>query len=95
MISATAYAYPNDEQERKRLEFQNMIVVELLGKKQFLAPWTDEHPPNRVLDIATGTGHWAIDIGDQFPEAQVVGIDLSPIQETHVPPNVWFYIQDA
>jgi hypothetical protein len=25
-------------------------------------------------------GIWALDVGDQYPEAQVVGIDLSPIQ---------------
>jgi ubiquinone/menaquinone biosynthesis C-methylase UbiE len=36
--------------------------------------------PQRILDIGTGTGIWAIDIADQFPEAEVIGTDLSPIQ---------------
>ncbi|KAK7402457.1 hypothetical protein QQX98_011784 [Neonectria punicea] len=58
-------------------------------------------PPNqpqskvdRVLDVGTGTGIWAIDYGDEHPEAEVIGVDLSPIQPSFVPPNVKFYIDD-
>jgi methylase of polypeptide subunit release factors len=36
--------------------------------------------PKRVLDIGTGTGIWAMDFGDEFPEAEVTGTDISPIQ---------------
>ncbi|KAL2680646.1 hypothetical protein Neosp_008249 [[Neocosmospora] mangrovei] len=48
----------------------------------------------RVLDLGTGTGIWAMDFGDEHPEAHVVDIDLSPIQPTFVPPNVEFFIDD-
>jgi hypothetical protein len=34
-------------------------------------------------------------VGDEYPEAEVVGIDLSPIQPTWVPPNVRFLVDDA
>lgn len=34
----------------------------------------------RVLDLGTGTGIWAIDFADMHPEARVFGVDLSPIQ---------------
>ena len=34
----------------------------------------------RVLDLGTGTGIWAIDYAFNHPEAEVIGLDLSPIQ---------------
>jgi SAM-dependent methyltransferase len=34
--------------------------------------------PHRVLDLGTGTGVVAVALGERYPEAQVVGIDLSP-----------------
>ena len=35
-------------------------------------------PPHRVLDLGTGTGKAARVVAKRFPEAQVVGVDLSP-----------------
>jgi ubiquinone/menaquinone biosynthesis C-methylase UbiE len=36
-------------------------------------------PPNRVLDLGTGTGVVARAIAERYPETEVVGIDLSPV----------------
>ena len=33
-------------------------------------------------------------VGDEYPEADVLGIDLSPIQPSWVPPNVRFMVDD-
>jgi SAM-dependent methyltransferase len=43
----------------------------------------------------TSTGIWAIDFADEYPDCQVVGTDISPIQPTWVPPNCRFEIEDA
>jgi trans-aconitate methyltransferase len=48
-----------------------------------------------VLDIGTGTGMWAIDLAEQFPSAEVLGTDLSPIQPSWVPSNCRFEVDDA
>ncbi|KAK2778696.1 hypothetical protein FQN53_001724 [Emmonsiellopsis sp. PD_33] len=46
--------------------------------------------------IGTGTGIWAIEMGDRHPEVeQIVGNDLSPIQPPWVPPNVKFYVDNV
>ena len=91
---AAAYLYPNDADERERLEFQHKILKDVLHGRNYLAPFSKEHPPRKVLDIGTGTGTWAIEMGDEFPWAEVVGVDLSPIQTELVPPNVHFFIDD-
>ncbi|KAK1480593.1 hypothetical protein CCUS01_16171 [Colletotrichum cuscutae] len=58
-------------------------------------------PPNkegsgvrRALDIGTGTGLWAIEFADEHPEAEVLGVDLSPVQTQFVPPNLKFEVDD-
>ncbi len=38
----------------------------------------DLQPPRRVLDLGTGTGVVALALGGRYPEAEIVGIDLSP-----------------
>lgn len=40
----------------------------------------------RVLTVA---------VADQFPEASIQGLDLSPIQPDYVPPNVQFLVDDV
>lgn len=50
--------------------------------------------PQRILDMGTGTGIWALDTGDQYPEAHVIGVDLSPIQPKWTAQNVEFRVDD-
>lgn len=51
---------PNDETENDRLDMLHEMVLLLLHKKLYLAPIGK---PQRVIDLATGTGIWAIDFG--------------------------------
>jgi SAM-dependent methyltransferase len=37
-------------------------------------------PNPRIADVATGTGVWALDIAQQMPHAEVVGLDISDQQ---------------
>ncbi|KAH8147305.1 uncharacterized protein LAJ45_08783 [Morchella importuna] len=87
------YTLPNDEAEQERLDIIHHIYLLLLDDKLHLAPI--DLNPQKILDIGTGTGIWAIDIGERYPSAQVIGTDISPIQPSWVPPNVEFQIDDA
>ncbi|KAL7904647.1 S-adenosyl-L-methionine-dependent methyltransferase [Trichoderma velutinum] len=90
-----AYAYPNDIPEQERLAFQGPIIKNLFEGRLYFAPLSPSKPPQFVLDVATGVGDWAIEMGDLFPSSEVVGTDLSPIQPDMVPPNVNFYVEDS
>ncbi|KAK7403536.1 hypothetical protein QQX98_010715 [Neonectria punicea] len=89
----TEYFTPNDEQQRESVDINHHSLTLLIGGKLFLAPISDN--PKKVLDVGTGTGIWAIDFADEYPNTEVIGSDLSPIQPHWVPPNVKFEIDDA
>ncbi|PFH61337.1 hypothetical protein XA68_17639 [Ophiocordyceps unilateralis] len=89
---AGSYAFPNDALERDRLALQGEALRRLLNGRLFLAPLST---PRMMLDIATGIGDWAIQMGDLFPDAHVIATDLSPIQPEQVPPNVSFFVEDS
>ncbi|KAN0074327.1 S-adenosyl-L-methionine-dependent methyltransferase [Elaphomyces granulatus] len=86
------YLFPNDEMEADRLDLMHEMALVIMNRKLFIAPLGDS--PQRVLDLGTGTGIWAMDFGDWFPSSEVIGVDLSPIQPSLVPPNVKFLVDD-
>ncbi|KAF4339862.1 hypothetical protein FBEOM_6231 [Fusarium beomiforme] len=86
------YPLPNDEAEQNREDMLHAMMLEATGGRYFYAPIRDN--PQRIADLGTGTGIWAIEIAEKHPSAEVLGLDLSPIQPTWVPPNVTFLVDD-
>lgn len=81
--------------EKDRLDLQHHLCC-LSFESLYLAPIDNlDGDLHNVLDIATGTGIWAIEFAEQFPTAVVVGTDLSPIQPEYLPPNLQFEVNDA
>lgn len=85
------YFAPNDEPEQERMDIQARAMWLASGQKLHHAPLKS---PQRIIDFGTGTGLWAVEVGEAYPGAEVLGIDLSPIQPSWVPPNVKFEIDD-
>lgn len=85
------YIYPIDEQEQERLDVLNEGYALALGELFRAKICLDQC---HVLDLGTGTGAWAIEFADDNPDAEVNGVDLSPIQPDYLPPNVQFTVDN-
>lgn len=59
------------------MDLQHKAFTIYLGGALYRAPIGR---PEHVLDIATGTGIWAIKFAQEHPQATVIGTDLSMIQ---------------
>src|SRR5919108_5728363 len=66
------YIFPRHASEIDRLDLQHYALREALGAN-YLALIVK---PARVLDVGCGTGQWAVELCQQFPDALVVGLDL-------------------
>lgn len=71
-LADAPYALPKDPQEVRRLDFQHFVIRHSL-RSNYLAHITH---PRSILDVGCGTGRWAMEMAAQFPQANVVGIDL-------------------
>jgi SAM-dependent methyltransferase len=91
------YGMPMDEKELDRNDLQHHKYTLLLNDQLFIAPVSEETlntPSNRVLDLGTGTGIWAMDMADKYP-AEILGVDIAATQPPFVPPNCQFEIDDV
>ncbi|KAI8262709.1 Secondary metabolism regulator laeA [Colletotrichum sp. SAR 10_98] len=92
-LSEGKYYLPNDAREQDRLDIINHLWAIVFDDGFCSCPKNDG--AKRVLDLGTGTGAWAMDYADAYPDAHVIGVDLSPIQPAYVPPNCAFEVDDV
>jgi len=80
---------PMDEKELDRNDLQHHKYTLLLNDRLFIAPVDKEvlnTPSNRVLDLGTGTGIWAIDMADKY-QAEILGVDIAATQVSRISIN--------
>ncbi|KAL4418184.1 methyltransferase domain-containing protein [Colletotrichum abscissum] len=87
---AGVYAFPNDDPELDRMDMAHGLMFKSIGYKLYLAPLFKENL-HRILDIGTGS----VEMGDRFPNTEIIGVDLSAVQPSWVPHNVKFEIDDV
>ncbi len=71
-LNDASYFLPKDATEINRLDFQHYLFRNALHGN-FSAPIQQ---PQSILDVGTGTGRWATEMARQFPQANVIGLDL-------------------
>ncbi|KAI9885340.1 MAG: Secondary metabolism regulator lae1 [Watsoniomyces obsoletus] len=86
------YMYPCDEQEKDRMDIFHKFFLVARHDVLHRASILPNPGQTKILDLGTGTGIWAIDMADKYPNAQVVGIDLANIQPERIPSNLRFRI---
>ncbi|KAF8580867.1 S-adenosyl-L-methionine-dependent methyltransferase [Ramaria rubella] len=96
---AKHYPLPVDEDEIKRMSTEHRMLRFVYGGKNYVGPVNDVLAPTRrrqrrILDCGTGSGLWACEMADEFPHAQVIGVDVAPIQPDEVPVNCSFELYD-
>ncbi|KAI0803849.1 S-adenosyl-L-methionine-dependent methyltransferase [Xylaria sp. FL0064] len=85
---------PFDEKEQQRMELHHKLFRHCLNG----ALTATRIPLNvkNILDLGTGTGLWPLEMAVRYPQADIIGIDISRIQKTNaVPPNVKFFIENV
>ncbi|ORY55629.1 S-adenosyl-L-methionine-dependent methyltransferase [Pseudomassariella vexata] len=83
----------NDASEHHRCRLQHQILKDCLNGNLMAT----KLPPDvaMIVDVGTGIGQWAAEVAQQYPKAQVIGMDISKVQDTPVPDNVSFEIHDV
>ncbi|KAI0131734.1 S-adenosyl-L-methionine-dependent methyltransferase [Hypoxylon sp. NC0597] len=87
-----SYYMPNDDDEQVRLQLINQVYLKTFDGELTSVPL---EAPTHILDIGTGTGEWAIDMAELYPDCEVTGTDISNIFERRAPQNVYWEIDDA
>ncbi|KAI1328662.1 S-adenosyl-L-methionine-dependent methyltransferase [Xylariaceae sp. FL0255] len=85
---------PFDKLEQERMGVQHRLFRHCLSG----ALTATRIPLNveRILDLGSGTGVWPFEMAARYPQANILGIDISRIQKTNaVPPNVQFHIDNV
>ncbi|KAI9673987.1 MAG: hypothetical protein M1817_002193 [Caeruleum heppii] len=91
------YVYPNDDTELERLDMQYDLLKRVFHGRTHFAPLST---PKKILDVATGTGIWPIEMGmsDQTRTSQKTNGAFEQLISSliaRVPDNVHFVIDDA
>lgn len=88
---------PNDEPEQTRLSIVHQAFLILLDGKLTTASLPPDGP-DYVLDVGTGPGDWAVEMGQRYPNTEIFATDISVFDGGPVmigPPNVHFQLDDA
>ncbi|CAJ0834343.1 21559_t:CDS:2 [Entrophospora sp. SA101] len=104
-VPTASYCLPNDKQEIERLTLEH-IIYRFIWHGNFSSPVDDvlkssfaKNDKAKVLDIGCGSGNWLLEMAEEYPNANFVGIDISPIfpneYDSNKPTNVAFLKFDA
>ncbi|KAJ5599258.1 hypothetical protein N7450_000325 [Penicillium hetheringtonii] len=86
-------AYPQvDDEEAARLDEQQRVFQRIFDDRLIFPPI---RRPRRVLDCGHGSASWAVEVAEQYPDCEVIGVDIAPhMSPDDVPDNLWLQVDD-
>ncbi|KAJ5666808.1 hypothetical protein N7462_011217 [Penicillium macrosclerotiorum] len=91
-IDHRTYFGPVDEEEAQRLDEQQRVFQRIFDDRLIFPPI---RRLRRVLDCGHGAASWAIEVAEQHPECDVIGVDIAPqMSPDDVPENLWLQVDD-
>ncbi|RIB24418.1 S-adenosyl-L-methionine-dependent methyltransferase [Gigaspora rosea] len=87
-VKNSTYFLPSDNEEADRLHLQHYILKNV-WQSIFSAPVDHllKQEGAKVLDAGTGAGSWLFEMATDYPKAKFIGIDIAPIQSSHIKPS--------
>ncbi|RDL38861.1 Uncharacterized protein BP5553_03201 [Venustampulla echinocandica] len=91
--SITNYVYlaPIDEDEVERLQIMHDVLSRVFDQRLIFPPITR---PRRILDAGYGAASWALEVAEQHPQCEVIGVDINPWQPEERPNNLYLQVED-
>ncbi|CAI2178760.1 19507_t:CDS:2 [Funneliformis geosporum] len=93
-IQSSKYPLPNDDEECDRLHMQHFLM-RYAWQGNFASPI--KHILNgensKILDVGCGAGSWSFEMASNYPNSNVTGVDISPVQPLEVKPKNVTFIQ--
>ncbi|PGH27955.1 hypothetical protein AJ80_00209 [Polytolypa hystricis UAMH7299] len=91
-IDNRIYFAPVDEEEIERLDIQHKVFNKVFDERLIFPPVVQ---PRRILDCGYGSGAWAVEVAEQYPQCEVIGIDITPhMKPDDTPENLWLQLDD-
>ncbi|KAL6881919.1 S-adenosyl-L-methionine-dependent methyltransferase [Trichoderma longibrachiatum] len=83
-LDSKIYYAPIDDEEIARLGNMHTMLRTVFDNRLIFPPVVR---PRRILECGFGAAHWAVDVAEQYPDAKVVGLDISPHMIPEEMPN--------
>ncbi|CAM1511602.1 Fc.00g091150.m01.CDS01 [Cosmosporella sp. VM-42] len=91
-VTNGTYFAPIDEDEISRLGTMHGVFNRVFDSRLIFPP---VRSPRKILDCGCGAGDWVVDVAGQYPNAEVLGVDVSPhMIPDESPENLEFQIDD-
>ncbi|KAK0718240.1 S-adenosyl-L-methionine-dependent methyltransferase [Lasiosphaeria miniovina] len=86
------YFAPVDDDEVERLQYMHEVFNLMFDNRLIFPPIPH---PRRILECGSGSGSWALEVAEQHPECEVIGIDVYPYPTVDgLPPNLDLQVDD-